>query len=288
MGHVEAGLRTGTIWSPWPEEANRRVVDVLASLHFAPTATAAAHLAREGHTEQVHVTGNTGIDALRLACHRLDVSPDRYQQPADRPTLLVTLHRRETMGAGHLAVLEAVRTIANAGVRVLFPVHPNPGVRAPVFQALDGLANVELTAPLDYLDFVSLMRAADLILTDSGGVQEEGPALGKPVLVARDVTERPEVVACGAALLVGTDADVIVRAILGLCRFGTDYHAMASAGSPYGDGHASGRIVAACMAYLGGTRPTADKKSDGHEPDVSAASSIANSARSHASPSSPL
>lgn len=286
VGHVEAGLRTGSVWAPWPEEANRRIIDALASLHFAPTESAARTLRREGHAAHVLVTGNTGIDTLMQACLRLGFpTGPSSRDPGQPPTLLVTLHRRETRGEGHAAVFAALRRLAADGLRIVFPLHPSPAVREPAIASLGSVEGVDLRPAADYLDFVRLLHASDVILTDSGGLQEEGPALGKPVLVARDVTERPEAVACGASVVVGTDAEEIVKRVRELCRFGDEYQAMAHAGSPYGDGRAAERIVAACLDYL--TRPTADTKSDGQLPSASAASSMANRTSSHADPASP-
>jgi len=250
VGHVEAGLRTGDKYSPYPEEINRRLLDAFSDSCFAPTATACAALLAEGiPRERILVSGNTVIDAL------LDVAarPHRFAAPAlrdldpSRPEriLLVTTHRRESFGAGLENICHALVELLAAwpDLRVVFPVHLNPSVRQAVFSILGGAERVLLTDPLDYLDFVHLMKACHLILTDSGGVQEEAPALGKPVLVAREVTERPEAVAAGAARLVGTARRGIVEAVARLLAGADEYARMSRTTSPYGDGRAAERVV---------------------------------------------
>jgi UDP-N-acetylglucosamine 2-epimerase len=253
VGHVEAGLRTGNIYSPWPEEMNRRLAGGIASLHFAPTQTARDNLLREGvDPDRIKVTGNTVIDALLQVAERLRADPalrssqlGRYGfLDSSKRLILVTGHRRESFGAGFERICLALRRIAERGdVQVLYPVHLNPNVQRPVRQILGGVADVHLIEPQDYLPFVALMDRAYLIITDSGGIQEEGPALGKPVLVMRDTTERPEAVAAGTARLVGTDSDRIVAQTERLLDDPGAYVAMALAHNPYGDGMASRRIV---------------------------------------------
>ncbi|MBU7580281.1 MAG: UDP-N-acetylglucosamine 2-epimerase (non-hydrolyzing), partial [Porphyrobacter sp.] len=219
VGHVEAGLRSGDIYSPWPEEVNRKVTGVIADLHFAPTETAAAALRAENVNENsIHVTGNTVIDALLFA--RTKIAADPGLAPAIAPLkerfrgkriIAVTAHRRENFGAGMAGIAEALQKLAaRDDVAIIYPLHPNPNVAGTMRPALSGLANIALINPLDYLDFVAMMEASDIVLTDSGGIQEEAPSLGKPVLVMRDTTERPEGVAAGTARLVGTDASVIL------------------------------------------------------------------------------
>ena len=260
IGHVEAGLRTGNIRSPWPEELNRRVTDAVASWHFAPTEQAKHNLFSEGVPPAgVILTGNTVIDALLQVKHKLDNDPVLSASIASRypfldPTrrlILVTGHRRENFGEPFKEMCRALRDIAlrNDDVQLVYPVHLNPNVQAPVNAILDGIENVHLIAPQDYLPFVYLMSRAYLIITDSGGIQEEAPALGKPVLVTRDTTERPEAVQAGTARLVGTQAERIIAEVGALLDSPNAYHAMAHATNPYGDGHASEKIV---QALLGG------------------------------------
>ncbi len=243
FAHVEAGLRTGDLARPFPEEANRALVARLAHVHFAPTALAADNLRREGiDPTHVHVVGNTAVDALRWAASRVDAA--RFAPAAGRRLVLVTAHRRESLGEPLVSVCHAVAAIADrADVEVLFPVHPNPGVRATVERELAGRARLRLCEPLGYPEMVAAMRASTLILTDSGGVQEEAPALGVPVLVLRDVTERPEGVAAGAARLVGTDRDRIVAAANTLLDDADVYAAMAVVRHPYGDGGSADAIA---------------------------------------------
>ncbi|GJD98253.1 non-hydrolyzing UDP-N-acetylglucosamine 2-epimerase [Methylobacterium isbiliense] len=254
VGHVEAGLRTGNIASPWPEEANRRLTAVVADRHYAPTARARDALLAEGHApDRILVTGNTGIDAL-LRMAEIVGTPgplkaaleERYAwiDPAAR-LILVTGHRRESFGDGFERICVALKALARLpGVQVVYPVHLNPNVREPVFRHLGSEPGIRLIEPLDYPDFVYLMTRASVILTDSGGVQEEAPVLRKPVLVMRDTSERAEAIEAGVARLVGTDPEVIVGAIRHLLSDADAYAAMASGASPFGDGHASTRIVA--------------------------------------------
>jgi UDP-N-acetylglucosamine 2-epimerase (non-hydrolysing) len=252
VAHVEAGLRSGDIHHPWPEEINRRIVGTIAALHCAPTETAAEALRRENVAPAtVHVTGNTVIDALHWATARIAAEPELAaglakleRRFAKRRIVAVTTHRRESFGAGMDAIAAAVRRLAaRPDVAVIFPVHPNPAVREVMERELGGLANVALVAPLDYPHFVRLLGIADLLLTDSGGVQEEAPALGKPVLVMRETTERPEGVAAGTARLVGTDPDRIVAEAEWLLDDPAAYAAMARAHNPFGDGRSAARIV---------------------------------------------
>ena len=252
VDHVEAGLRSGNIHHPWPEEVNRKIIGTMASLHFAPTETAANALKREAvDPARVHVTGNTVIDALHWVTERIVAEPalasglaDLEARFAGKRIIGVTSHRRENFGGGLEAIAEAVRQIAaRPDVAVIFPVHPNPNVRKVMDHALDGLDNVALIEPLDYPHFARLLGLADIMLTDSGGVQEEAPALGKPVLVMRETTERPEGVEAGTAKLVGTETARIVTEIFTLLDDKAAYEAMARAHNPFGDGHSARRIV---------------------------------------------
>ena len=258
VGHVEAGLRTYDISQPWPEELNRRIVDVASDLLFAPTASARANLEGERLEGRILVTGNTVIDALRLTADRLrsdvglqaglDARFSRLRR--DRKMLLITGHRRENFGAGFAKICSALTALSlRDDIEIVYPVHLNPNVRGPVREALASRPNIHLVEPQDYVPFVHLMQCAHLILTDSGGVQEEAPSLGKPVLVMRDVTERPEAVAAGTVRLVGTDPERIVREANALldAETTTASAAFAPHGNPYGDGHASERIVSALM-----------------------------------------
>ena len=250
--HVEAGLRSGDIYQPWPEEVNRRVVGSFAALHCAPTPTAREALLRENvAADSVHVTGNTVIDALQWVARRIERDPqlasglaDIEKRFAGRRIIGVTSHRRENFGEGMSAIANAVRKIASRDdVGVIFPVHLNPNVRSVMNTALGDLDNVALIEPLDYPHFARLLDICHLMLTDSGGVQEEAPALGKPVLVMRETTERPEGVAAGTARLVGTESDTIVRECLRLLDDKAAYAEMARAHNPFGDGRSAGRIA---------------------------------------------
>jgi UDP-N-acetylglucosamine 2-epimerase (non-hydrolysing) len=254
LAHVEAGLRTGNLSEPWPEEANRRLTSAVTSLHFAPTQTARENLLREGvPATRIVVTGNTVIDALLAIREKLQASAPLRQAMAEKfgylrpqaPLVLITGHRRENFGEGFERICESIQLLAarHAEVDFVYPVHLNPNVQAPVKQLLRGLANVHLVEPLDYVPFVYLMMRSRLLLSDSGGVQEEAPALGRPVLVMRDTTERPEAVAAGTVKLVGTDVERIVSSVSLLLNDEIAYRAMTSARNPYGDGHAAARIV---------------------------------------------
>lgn len=247
VGHVEAGLRTRNKFSPYPEEMNRRLTGALTDLHFAPTPTAKANLIREGvDDKKIFVTGNTVIDALYRTV-RADY-PFRHVSEGKR-VILVTTHRRENLGEPLRQVYKALRQLVEefTDVEVIFPVHKNPKVREVVNEELGGLERVRLTDPLDYEPFANLMNRATLILTDSGGVQEEAPALGKPVLVLRDTTERPEAVDAGTVKLIGTNRAKVYEAARILLTDAAAYRQMAEAQSPYGDGKAARRIVEALL-----------------------------------------
>ncbi|MBD8679211.1 non-hydrolyzing UDP-N-acetylglucosamine 2-epimerase [Sphingomonas sp. CFBP 13720] len=257
VAHVEAGLRSGDIHHPWPEEVNRKIVGTIADLHFAPTRTAAdALLAENVPPGRVHVTGNTVIDALHLAQARIAADPARTQaldalatRFADKRVILVTTHRRENFGDGMAAIARAIaRIAARDDVGVVFPVHPNPQVREPMQAMLGDHPRIALIDPQDYPHFVRLLGLCHLVLTDSGGVQEEAPGLGKPVLVMRETTERPEGVVAGTARLIGADEDRIVDEVVRLLDDPAAYAAMARAHNPFGDGHASARIVGVLRA----------------------------------------
>ena len=258
VGHVEAGLRTYDLAQPWPEEMNRQVVSRLTSWHFAPTAMARDNLlAEKVPAERILVTGNTVVDALLQTVARMGERRDLVQPIEERfadvgrgrRLLLVTAHRRESFGAPMERICRAIARLAGRGdLDVVFPVHPNPAVRAAVNSILRGLPSVRLIDPLDYLSFVFLMNRSYLILTDSGGVQEEAPSLGKPVLVMREVTERLEAVHAGTVKLVGTDDQVIMREATRLLDDQAAYLAMSRVGNPYGDGQAAGRIAAFLQA----------------------------------------
>ncbi len=243
IGHVEAGLRTYDFSRPWPEEMNRRLIDPLCQWCFAPTSLSAENLRHERiPTDRIHTTGNTVIDALlecraRVACSQGARSPDRM--------ILVTGHRRESFGDGFLGICKALRGIVEtrADVRVVYPVHLNPNVREPVYRLLSNHPRIHLQEPVSYEEFVKLMDQAHLILTDSGGVQEEAPSLGKPVLVMRDTTERPEGVEAGTCILVGTDPDRILAEALKLLDDEPEYRRRSALKNPYGDGQSGARIA---------------------------------------------
>jgi UDP-N-acetylglucosamine 2-epimerase (non-hydrolysing) len=255
--HVEAGLRTGNMRSPFPEEVNRRLITQVADLHLAPTPANRANLEAEGvDGARIVVTGNTGIDALLWTVER----SHGYGDPAlvgldddPRRLLVVTAHRRESWGASMEAIGRALGQVARAepDLLIVFPIHRNPVVRDAILPGVAGLANVVVVEPLSYGSFAALLRRAHILLTDSGGIQEEGPSLGKPVLVMRDTTERPEAVAAGAVALVGTDQGAIAGALIGLLHDEGAYRTMARATNPYGDGRAGARTVAAMAHYFG-------------------------------------
>ncbi len=263
VGHVEAGLRTGNIYSPWPEEANRKLTGALARLHFAPTDQSRANLLAENvEPSTIHVTGNTVIDALLWVRAKLEADIALAEEMAGRfagilrdgsRVVLITGHRRENFGGGFERICAAIAGLARRypDADFVYPVHLNPNVREPVNRILQGVSNVHLIEPLDYLQFVYLMNRSHIILTDSGGIQEEAPSLGKPVLVMRETTERPEAVEAGTVLLVGTDEEQIAQ---GVCRLMDDqaaYEAMSFAHNPYGDGHACQRIVQSLLDMVG-------------------------------------
>lgn len=253
VGHVEAGLRTGDKWQPFPEEINRRMASVLADLHFAPTETARSNLLQEGFpAERIVVTGNPVIDALVQIREQVrDHVPDVIKAlPRDGKLILVTAHRRESFGAPLEAIFRALARLArdySGEIEIVYPVHLNPSVRQPAHDLLGDIDNIHLIEPVDYLTMVALMQRAYMILTDSGGIQEEAPALGVPVLVLREKTERPEALQAGTARLVGTDQDLILREATRLIANPEAYREMAQARNPFGDGHAAERIVSALL-----------------------------------------
>lgn len=257
VGHVEAGLRTGNIYSPWPEEMNRRLTGAIARHHFAPTELARSNLLREGIADSsICVTGNTVIDALLSIVSRLEVDEELSRRigrqfdflDSSRKLILVTGHRRENFGEGFENICLALRELAKRGdVQIVYPVHLNPNVQEPVRRILGGQSKIHLIEPLDYVPFIYLMRRAYILLTDSGGIQEEAPSLGKPVLVMRDTTERPEAVDAGTVRLVGTDKTTIVTEAKRLLDSELEYQTMARAHNPYGDGKAAERIVERLM-----------------------------------------
>jgi len=257
VGHVEAGLRTGDKYSPWPEEMNRRLAGAIATHHFAPTDRAKENLLAEGiDSSAIEVTGNTVIDALLDVVEKARVNPsllaDQKFGHSDRRIILVTGHRRENFGEGFENICRGLAELASReDIEIVYPVHLNPNVQKPVQQILSGRENIHLIKPLDYLPFVALMDRADLIITDSGGVQEEAPSLGKPVLVMRETTERPEAVDAGTVRLVGADRRRIVFEASRLLDDATAYEAMARSHNPYGDGRASTRIINALLGKPG-------------------------------------
>jgi len=259
IGHVEAGLRTGNKYSPFPEEANRILATHLSALHFAPTQKARQNLLQEGiEPEKIFVTGNTVIDALFLALEKIKKKqPVIAQLPkaivrSSQQLVLITGHRRENFGEGFRNICKAIKTLAQrfSEVQFVYPVHLNPNVLKPVYSLLDNQKNIHLIEPLDYLPFVTLMNRSTIILTDSGGVQEEAPSLGKPVLVMRDTTERPEAVDMGTVKLVGTNVNAIIDNVATLLNDKKVYSAMASAVNPYGDGKATDRIISAIAHFF--------------------------------------
>lgn len=256
VGHVEAGLRTGDIYSPWPEEANRKLTGALTTYHFAPTQSSYNNLIKENISpENITVTGNTVIDALLTVKEKVENDQEIISQfgqqfdflDPNKKLILVTGHRRENFGQGFLNICSALANIAkqHPEVQIVYPVHLNPNVQKPVNDLLSDISNIHLIAPQDYLPFVYLMNRSYLILTDSGGIQEEAPSLGKPVLVMRDTTERPEAVDAGTVKLVGTDAVLIQQSVIELLENPDLYQTMAAAHNPYGDGTASQQIIQA-------------------------------------------
>lgn len=260
VGHVEAGLRTGNLHSPWPEEGNRRLTGVLTNLHFAPTEVSAKNLQIENvNNSSIFVTGNTVIDALLKVIDNIEndktletsLASQFDYLDSDKKIVLVTGHRRESFGGGFERICEALVKVANEfpDVNIVYPVHLNPNVREPVERLLSKTNNVFLVEPLSYLPFVYLMNQSHIILTDSGGIQEEAPSLGKPVLVMRNTTERPEALDAGTVKLVGTDIDVIFDEISKLLTNENEYNKMSFAHNPYGDGKACERIIDALLAF---------------------------------------
>ncbi len=257
VGHIEAGLRTYDIYSPWPEEGNRQLTGILANYHFAPTTQSQENLLKEGKNQSdIFVTGNTVIDALMYVVDRIENQSElkekirnkinvQYPLNSQRKVILVTGHRRENFGQGFINICEGLKQIAlnNPEIDIIYPVHLNPNVQRPVNEILSDIANVYLIDPLQYEEFVYLMSQAHFIITDSGGIQEEAPSLGKPVLVMRDTTERPEAVAAGTVKLVGCDRDTLVIEAEKLLHNQSEYEIMSRAHNPYGDGKASQRIV---------------------------------------------
>lgn len=259
IGHIEAGLRSHDKYNPFPEEINRRLISHLADLHFAPTERARANLLAEGvRNEGIFVTGNTVVDSLLMIVERtegLDPLPDLSIDP-DRKLILVTAHRRESFGAGLANICQALKEIVESvdDVEIVYPVHLNPNVRDTATRILGSVERIHLIEPLDYVSFVHLMSRSYLILTDSGGIQEEAPSLGKPVLVIRDRTERPEAIEGGVAKLVGTEPRRIVRESLHFLKDEKAYETMACACNPFGDGHAAERVVEALVRRFGARR----------------------------------
>lgn len=259
VGHVEAGLRTYNMLSPWPEEMNRQVTDRICTYYFAPTEQSRANLLQENiDAKKIFITGNTVIDALLMAVDIISTTAGVKEKMAkelqekgytvgDREYILVTGHRRENFGDGFLHICKAIKELAalHTEMDIVYPVHLNPNVQKPVYELLSGLSNVYLISPLDYLPFIYAMQHSTLLLTDSGGVQEEAPSLGKPVLVMRDTTERPEAVEAGTVKLVGTDAEAIVSNVTALLQDKEMYKRMSETHNPYGDGQACERIIAA-------------------------------------------
>ena len=245
VGHVEAGLRTHDIHSPWPEEFNRQAVDIVTEYNFAPTEVSKRNLLDEGKTEErIWVTGNTGIDALRTTVRESYTHPELEWAKGSR-LILITAHRRENLGEPMHRMFRAIRRVMgeHPDTKAIYPIHMNPLVRKAAYEELDGFDRVHIIDPLEVLDFHNFLAASHLILTDSGGIQEEAPSLGKPVLVMRDTTERPEGVAAGTLKLVGTEEGTIYREFSRLLSDDEEYAAMSRASNPYGDGHASERIA---------------------------------------------
>ena len=259
VGHVEAGLRTYNMLSPWPEEMNRQVTDRICTYYFAPTEQSKVNLLQENiDAKKIFITGNTVIDALLMAVDIISTTAGVKEKMAkelqekgytvgDREYILVTGHRRENFGDGFLHICKAIKELAalHPEMDIVYPVHLNPNVQKPVYELLSSLSNVYLISPLDYLPFIYAMQHSTLLLTDSGGVQEEAPSLGKPVLVMRDTTERPEAVEAGTVKLVGTDAEAIVSNVTALLLDKEMYKRMSETHNPYGDGQACERIIAA-------------------------------------------
>jgi UDP-N-acetylglucosamine 2-epimerase (non-hydrolysing) len=257
IGHVEAGLRTHNLYSPWPEEANRQMTSVLANYHFAPTSVSQNNLLQENKDpKNIAITGNTVIDALFLALDKIENNQElknkileninpQYKLDESKKLILVTGHRRENFGQGFINICESLKTLANNNldIDIVYPVHLNPNVQKPVKEILSDTLNVHLIKPLQYESFIYLMNKSHFIITDSGGVQEEAPSLGKPVLVMRDTTERPEAVEAGTVKLVGTNPNRIIEEAQKLLNNENEYNKMSKAHNPYGDGNACGKII---------------------------------------------
>ena len=261
VAHIEAGLRSGNNYSPWPEEVNRRLTGVIADIHFAPTQIAKANLLNENvYEKSIHVTGNTVIDALILAKSYIESDQDLMNRfnnefnyiDKSKKLILVTGHRRESFGKGFERICEAIKEVAikNTELQIIYPVHLNPNVSEPVSRILSGIDNVFLIEPLEYLPFIHMMSMSYLILTDSGGIQEEAPSPGKPVLVMRETTERPEAVTAGTVKLVGTNVDLIVSSINELVDDSSLYKKMSYAHNPYGDGNSCSKIISILKKYV--------------------------------------
>lgn len=257
VAHVEAGLRTGNKYSPFPEEINRCLTTRLADFHFAPTEWARANLEKEGvDPAKIQVTGNTVIDALLWVSGKLEAERVQFNELSEldfsRKIILITGHRRENFGKGLEAICKAIKNIAEkrTDVELVYPVHLNPNVKGPVFNLLHGIPNIKLISPLDYAPFVYLMNRCHIIISDSGGIQEEAPSLGKPILVTRDTTERPEAIEAGTAILVGTNSEKIVEETERLLNDQTAYSTIANKSNPYGDGRACQRIAKQLLAGL--------------------------------------
>jgi UDP-N-acetylglucosamine 2-epimerase (non-hydrolysing) len=258
IAYVEAGLRTDNKYYPYPEEGNRRITSQISDLNFAPTESAKDNLLRSGvDPDKIFVTGNTVIDALliareKIAGKKLELPGLKEQIPDDRKVITITGHRRENFGPGLLSICQAIKKLSEmfADVSFVYPVHLNPNVREPVFSILGNIPNIHLVDPLDYLPFVALMERSMFLLSDSGGIQEEAPALGKPVLVMRDTTERPEAIEAGTVKLVGSDEENIIRETVLLLTDPEAYTAMSGAGNPFGDGTAARQIVQALDDYI--------------------------------------
>ena len=266
VGHVEAGLRTGDMGAPFPEEMNRKVVGAISTLHFAPTTASVFNLAHEGiQGNHVILTGNTSIDALMAAAAMEHCVNDTIRNLANmRTMILMTAHRRENFGTPFEMIFEAVSDFArsNPKTRIVYPLHPNPNVKGPAEYFLGSIPNVSLIPPVDYLEMVYLMKHCQFILTDSGGIQEEAPALGKPVLVFRNTTERPEAIAAGCAMLVGSDKQKIITMMTDLLDTkGFRYRTMSESKNPFGDGTAAKKIVAAIQDFFGLPRILKNQKS---------------------------
>ncbi len=244
VAHVEAGLRTGNVMMPWPEEMNRKLISSMATMHFAPTKLSKENLLKENISEEkIWITGNTVIDALYFTLDQIKKRPEKFSFP-NQKLILVTGHRRENFGEGFESICKALAKLSKrSDIQIIYPVHLNPNVQKPVHSILGECKNIHLIQPLGYIDFVQLMNQAHLILTDSGGIQEEAPSLGKPVLVMREVTERPEAVEAGTVRLVGTDESLIVSETQRLLDDPSHYQKMSMAHNPYGDGMAAKRIL---------------------------------------------